>query len=210
MQENLVELNESYRLQHLFRAYRDPKSKIRRLVKSGELILLKRGLYALSDCADQPRWICKIANRLYGPSYVSFEYALRWWSLIPEHVAQITSASFEKERQKRYDTPLGSFVYRDIPKSVYPMAVMLEGSEQPRFLIASAEKALCDQLYTISGIRSFFELEALLFDDLRVDYERFQSLDKKLLTELANFYHTETLNVCANYVRKLIREDVYG
>ena len=57
MRETLVELNESYRLLHLFHAYRDPKSKIRRLVQSGDLILLKRGLYAGLDFIDQPRFL---------------------------------------------------------------------------------------------------------------------------------------------------------
>lgn len=210
MQENLVELNESYRLQHLFQAYRDPKSKIRRLVQSGDLILLKRGLYARSDCADQPRWVCKIANRLYGPSYVSFEYALRWWNLIPEHVVQLTSASFKKERRKRYDTALGTFLYRDVPTDVYPLAVIIEGSEHPRFLIASPEKALCDLLYTISGIRSYSDIEVLLFDDLRIDQEAYRTLDKTILSHLSKKYRTETLNIFSDYTATHNLDRMYG
>ena len=210
MHKGLKEINESYRLQHLFGSYKDPKSRIRRLVQTGELVPLKRGLYARPDCADQPRWLAKISNRLYGPSYISFEYALRWWALIPEHAANITSATFGKNRSKRFDTAFGSFVYRDVPRAVYPFAVVLEASEQPRFLIASAEKALCDLLYTITGIRSFSDLEVLLFDDLRIEDERFQALDKKMLFELSKLYHTETLRVLSAYTRRMIPEGVYG
>src|SRR3990167_6547201 len=51
---------------------------------------MRNGLYALridlpSDGA--------IANRLYAPSYISFEYAMSRYGLIPESVYAVTSAT---------------------------------------------------------------------------------------------------------------------
>jgi hypothetical protein len=144
----------------------------------------------------------KAANRLYGPSYVSFVYTLRWYGLIPEHVAHITSATYGKRRTKRYDTPVGSFFYQDIPAGVYPYGVMLVGKDQNRFLMASAEKALCDELCRISGIRSIRRMETLLFEDLRLDQTLFSRLDHSALMSLAGKYNTLTLGTFKNFLRR--------
>src|SRR3972149_3438905 len=50
---------------------------------------IRNGLYALRD--DQPQEEV-IANRLYAPSYISFEYALNRYDIIPEIVYAVTSA----------------------------------------------------------------------------------------------------------------------
>ena len=41
-----------------------------------------------------------LADSIYGPSYLSFEFALEYHSLIPKAVHQFTSATFEKNRKK--------------------------------------------------------------------------------------------------------------
>src|SRR3989338_11587014 len=51
-------------------------------------VKLRNGLYALRS--DTPHEL-EIANRLYGPSYVSLEYALGFYRLIPETVYTVTS-----------------------------------------------------------------------------------------------------------------------
>lgn len=208
--ETLLEINETFRLHHLFRGYANPKAKVRALVRNGTLIGLKRGLYIRADCLDNPRWRACSANRLYGPSYISFQYALRWWGLIPEYVQHITSATFRRNRSKTFETPAGTFFYRDIPPRVYPVSVILESSEQPRFFIASAEKALCDLLYTTSGVRSIRGIEELLFEDLRLDYESFDKLHAGTLYALSTLYRTETLHTLSNYVKRRFSDEVNG
>lgn len=103
---------------------------------------------------------------------MSFVYALRWYGLIPEHVAHITSATFSRGRKKRYDTPVGSFFYQDVPVRAYPLGVGFVGDRHRRFLMASPEKALCDELYRISGIRSISGIKELLFQNLRLEAVR--------------------------------------
>lgn len=199
-----VDLPDALLLQDHFSNYSNSKAKIGLLVRQGVLYRLKRGLYIKAADARNPYVLGKAANRIYGPSYVSFIYALRWHGLIPEHVVHITSATYKKGRSKRYDTPVGSFLYQDVPAGVYPHRVMFASEGEHRFLIASAEKALCDELYLTSGVRSMGRLEYLLFEDLRLDLPAFNQLDHGALMVLAVHYKAATLATLVKFVRKRI------
>jgi len=61
--------------------------ELRLLMKEGLLARLKKGYYILKT--DPPSEE-EIANALYKPSYLSFEYALAYYNLIPEMTYQIT------------------------------------------------------------------------------------------------------------------------
>ncbi len=62
----------------------------------GYIKKLRRGYYLFADTPlDEPA-LSLIANRLYAPSYVSFESALSRHGLIPEGVYAVTSASTRK------------------------------------------------------------------------------------------------------------------
>ncbi len=90
-----------------------------------------------------------LANLIYGPSYISLEYALQYWGLIPERVETVTSIT--GKRNKFFTTPLGNFSYRYLHKSKFIQGVLLvksrfsglpgEGGVETGFFIASAEKA---------------------------------------------------------------------
>lgn len=55
-----------------FRDYTDIKGKIRRELQSGKLIQVIRGLYE-TDADVSGKYL---AGRIFGPSYLSFDYAL--------------------------------------------------------------------------------------------------------------------------------------
>ncbi|MEG0167664.1 MAG: hypothetical protein RR709_07320 [Ruthenibacterium sp.] len=178
--------------------YANATSKIRRLVTSGELISVVRGLYETDR--NVPGYY--LAGSIYGPSYLSFEFALSYHSLIPEAVYLFTSATFEKKRQKQYATPYGTFTYRDVPSKAYPHGVELREENGYGIQIASPEKALCDQLYTISPVKNRAGLEELLFSDLRIDSKAFWKLNLPALTELTGYYHTQNHSLLYAYIRK--------
>ena len=202
MQNITVDLPDTLWLKSYFGGYANPKAKIARLVRQGVLYRLKKGLYIRAEAAQNVYVLGKAANRIYGPSYVSFTYALRWYGLIPEYVAHLTSATRGKGKKKRYDTPVGSFFYQDIPVDVYPHGVKLVGEDKSRFLMASAEKALCDELYRISGIRSIKRLENLLFEDLRINVALFSQLDHNALNFFAGKYKTTTFHTFIKFLRR--------
>ena len=181
--------------------YANPTAKIRRLVKSGDLVSIVRGYYETDR--NIPGYY--LAPVIYGPSYLSFEFALSYYSLIPEGVYNFTSATYEKKKNKSYETPFGTFTYRDVPSEAYPLGVILHSEDGYGFQIASAEKAICDQLYKISPLRNRSELENLLFEDLRMDQEEFFSLNMEDFYEIANCYQTQNHKLLQAYVRRRIK-----
>lgn len=129
-----------------YKNYVDVKNKIRREVQSGRLVQITRGLCETDARADGKY----LASIICGPSYLSFDYALYIYSLIPEAVYKTyTSASFQKRRMKRYDNYFGVFIYRDVPADVYPLGVLLYEENGYSYQIATPEKALCDKLYSL-------------------------------------------------------------
>ena len=193
--ESLPELVETYRLMNLFKDFAGPKIKIRQLVRDQWIIRLRPGLYIRSGAHTDQKVLGLAANRIYGPSYVSFVTALRRHGLIPEAVPHITSATYGKRRTKTYHTPVGSFFYRDIPKAVFPHGVELAGERKGvRYLVAGPQKALLDQLSTAPGIRSRSALTDLLFADLRIDGDALRQLDFSEATEWAAGYRSNAVD----------------
>lgn len=178
--------------------YKNPQSKIARLVKDGVYIPIIKGLYETNR--DTPAHF--LAASIYAPSYVSFEYALAYYSLIPETVYACTCATFEKRRTKKYETPFGLFMFRDVPSAVYPYGVDVYKEGEYAYQIASAEKAVCDQLYKISKIYSQKELEQVLFEDLRIDEGEFNKLNYADMIELSGKYGSVNLEILGAYLKR--------
>lgn len=172
-------------------------TKLSRDSKNGKLIKIKNGLYETNP--NVPPYY--LANAIYGPSYISFDYALSYYGLIPEKVQVVTSATFNKKKTKYYKTPLGNFTYRDVPSNVYPFEINLIEENGYTFQIATKEKALCDKLYTLSPINNLKELEILLFKDLRIDRDEFNKLDKEMIEKLSKMYHSTNVYFLAKYVK---------
>ena len=177
--------------------YRNPLSKINRMVSQGRYFSIIKGLYETS--AETPAHY--LAASIYGPSYISFEYALSFYSLIPETVYACTSATFQKRKLKRHETPFGLFTYRDVPNEVFPYGIDIHEENGYVFLMAAPEKAVCDELYKISPVANQKELEQLLFEDLRIDSADFAKLNISNMIELAAKYHSTNLNLLSAYLK---------
>lgn len=178
------------------RSYSDPAGKIMRMTKNGELFTLTRGLYE-TDRTTPGHYLAPI---IYGPSYLSFDYALSRYGLIPEAVYAYTSATFDKKKTKEYTNIFGRYTYRDVPKSCYPFGVNVVEENGYAYLIASPEKALCDKLYSVSPTKCIKDLEVLLFYDLRIDESEFAKLNMRDLSVLCGLYHSDNMK----YLAKLI------
>ena len=182
-----------------FQDYTDVKGKIRREVQSGRLVQVARGLYETDARVDGKY----LAGAIYGPSYLSFDYALSVHALISEAVYNThTSATFRKGKTKHYENAFGTFLYRDVPAAVYPLGVEIKMERGYSYQIASPEKAVCDKLYSLSPVYSVKALKKLLFDDLRIDESAFFALRKEDILQLAPLYRATNLKLLA----KLIEE----
>ncbi|SHL05005.1 hypothetical protein [Fibrobacter sp. UWEL] len=178
-------------LEKLSCEYKQPDIKLKQMVKKGELIKVIRGLY--EEDRSTPPYL--LAGAIYGPSYISFEYALSRYGLIPERVSTITSATYRKGKNKTYETPFGTFSYSDIPALAYPHEVTLEEENGQVFQVALPEKALCDTLYKERPVGSIKALQTLMFEDLRIDKDVFNNLDKDKLFSLAALYTKRNLQL---------------
>ena len=166
--------------------YANPAAKIARLVRNGVFIPVMKGLYETDRSV--PGYY--LAGIIYGPSYLSFEFALAWHDLIPEAVYVFTCATCGKKKKKQYETPFGVFTYRDVPVAAFPYGTRLHEEHGYGFVIASPEKAVCDLLYTRSPCANRRELRCLLFDDMRIGETAFWNMSLEKMVELAGLYRT--------------------
>jgi predicted transcriptional regulator of viral defense system len=184
-----------------FADYKSPKAKITNLIKSGEVIKVKRDLFVTGIFSKANVNI--LANIIYNPSYISFEYALNYYGLIPERVDVITSATFNKNKNRVYETGFGIFEYRYMSKSVYPYGIdRVEENGEP-FLIASKEKALCDTLSKIRSVESVKKISYLLFEDLRIDKDQIQSLNTEDIKFYSEIYTQPNIKLFYKLILKL-------
>ncbi len=182
--------------------YSNKNNKLSRDIRDGKLFKIIKGLYETNP--NTPGYL--LSGSIYGPSYISFEYALAYYGLIPERVSTITCATFNKKKKKKYETRFGVFTYRDIPDIVYPEEILLKTENDYSYQIATPEKALCDKLYTLSPLTNYKDLEKMLFSDLRIDEEEFQKLDINKIERLSNLYHSTNVSLLAKYMRRYFNE----
>ena len=165
------------------KSYRNPAMKITSMVKTGELTRVVRGLYETDP--HTPGYL--LAASIYGPSYLSFEYALAHYGA------------------KQFETPFGVFSYRDVPEKAFPYGVQPLIENGYGYRLATPEKALCDELYKLSPCANRGELEQLLFENLRIDRQAFLELNLAEMEQLAALYQTKNHKLLRSWIRKEIR-----
>ncbi len=182
----------------LLGSYQRPRDWMQRMVKNGELIRLRNGFFLITEKIQQgPDRIIpyeQVANFLYGPSYVSLEWALSFYGMIPERVYTVTSMTLG--RMKEYHTPVGDFSYYPLREASYPLGIELKESSCSigGFLMASREKALVDFVFkSCKGVNQE-ELQTELFESKRLNLEILHKLDKTALFEIAKDYRSKSVN----------------
>lgn len=164
-------------LQRIFKvSYNNSKSFINRNVQRKLLTKLKNGLYTLSDI-PVPKFL--IANKLYTPSYISFETALSYYNIIPETVYTIFSATTKASRE--FEARESCFTFHKIKKEAF-FGYVPERVNNIVILIAEPEKALLDYLY-------FITLKKKTFDD-RINIK---NISKSKLLKFAKYFKNDGL-----------------
>lgn len=112
--------------------------------KQGYLQKIKQGFYAFPRQDINEIFQYLVANKIYRPSYISLEKAMKFYGFIPEEVFQITSVSTKKTVS--FHTPVGEFGYRHIKPSLFWGYHIIEKNAS-KILLAEPEKAVLDYLY---------------------------------------------------------------
>jgi predicted transcriptional regulator of viral defense system len=194
-------------LLHGLGQYSRPRDKISDLLRKGVIVRVKKGIYIFGeDYRRRPFSREVLANLIYGPSYISLDYALHYFGLIPERVEAVTSVT--TGRSRKYATPVGLFSYRMIPLAAFRIGMdRVELDDGRSFLIATPEKALADKIRDDrgNGLQSQGRLMDYLENDLRVDPAALARLDGAQLVEIARRYRSRKLQLLGDLLKRLER-----
>lgn len=144
--------------------------------KKGLFERLKKGLYGLKGALPHEE---VIANALYRPSYISFEYALAKYGIIPEMPYVVTSATTKATCS--FSIRGREFSYRKIKKEAFAGYLPVREDDHT-FFIAEPEKALVDYFYFLS-----------LGKVPKNDRMRVKNLNKEKLIQYAQLYKRPSL-----------------
>jgi predicted transcriptional regulator of viral defense system len=182
-------------LANLFPGGEDSRyARTKRAVQKGELIRVKRGLYVINKklCQQTPNTFA-LAQRIYGPSYVSLESALSYHALIPEAVYSVTSATIK--RPNAFTTPLGNFHYLRLPKFNFFIGVTSIKDGNNAYMMASPWKALLDYIYCYK--KNYHDL-ADAAEDLRLDIDEFPNISEAELKKFDHYYQNNRVSKFIN------------
>lgn len=163
----------------------------------GYIKMIRRGYYIFSDLELNESALFLIANKIYSPSYISFEMALSYYGLIPEAVYGITSATAQKTN--RFKTGLGEFIFHQLKQELMFGYILIE-YQNHHFKIAEIEKALIDYFYINPHLKSendFFEIRFSSEEfKLRANKEKFN----KYLEVFGNKSLSQRVNKFLKYI----------
>ena len=168
----------------------DNRFNVRRLVEwqdKGYIKKIIRGHYIFANLELNENVLFEIANRIYSPSYISFEMALSFYHMIPESVYGLTSATSRKT--KVFKTKIGDFIYRTIqPRLLF--GYKLIDYIGRRFKVAEPEKALLDYFYLNTSIKSEDD-----FAEMRIDRAQYLTyVDESRLLAYINEFRQKRLS----------------
>jgi predicted transcriptional regulator of viral defense system len=168
--------------------------QISRWTKSGRILQLRRGLYAIAPPFQKVKpHPFLIANHLQHASYVSMQSALAFYGMIPE-VVNIT-VSVTSGRPERLNTPLGIFEFRHIkPDLLHGYHLTDLGNQQA--MVATPEKALLDLVYLQPGGQRLEFLQELRLQNLN-------RLNLELLRKQSELFDTPKLHMVIDVISNL-------
>ena len=155
---------------------------IKKLIKNQALIPLKKGLYISTYYLDlikakgkEEEYLEYLAGVIRSPSYLSLEYALSKYGIIPEAVFAITSITTKSTRS--YQSGLTGFYYRNLKTKLFTGFTEQNFGKQ-KIRIATPAKALFDFLY-LKKFSCLAQKKDYLLSDGRINWEVFKKNDQK-------------------------------
>lgn len=184
--------------------YKSATMKLSAMERAGEVVRLKRGLYVVDgSILGYPPSAPICSNHIYGPSYVSLQWALSFYGLIPERVHTLTAITLKRSRN--FENKLGYFTYKQVPEEYYPIGITSAVSDGMTFLIATSEKALCDTILNdlYAPNLSVVALHRYLEEDIRFDMDELGKMNVNILKACAECGRkTSTINNLITIVKK--------
>ncbi len=174
-------------------------NRVTRALSSGDLIRLRRGLYCIGESWRRGLQLnlYELAQRIYGPSYISLESALSYHGWIPEAVYTTTSVCVK--RNKTFNTPLGDFSFQKIPAYNFFIDVERVVEGKNIYLMAQPWKALGDLVYC--NKYDWVGIEPLV-ESLRIEEELLKESSVEEFDTLIKFYNSKRMTRFFQGVKK--------
>ncbi|UCH97730.1 MAG: hypothetical protein JSV88_13005 [Candidatus Aminicenantes bacterium] len=178
--------------------------QLSRWVRAGKLSQIRRGWYLI----EKP-WRVKevpltvIANSVVHPSYLSLDWALQYYEMIPEYVPNPTSVT--TDRGVRFTAQDSLFIYYHVQPSFFK-GYRQEKVNGYNINIAYPEKALVDKIYLfMPGNRFSIEwLKELRLQNLDIlDLEKFEYFSRE--TKRKKF--REAVELTCQYIKSMRGEE---
>ncbi|MCF7794946.1 hypothetical protein K9M50_01120 [Patescibacteria group bacterium] len=165
--------------------------------KKGYIRKITKGYYIFSDLEINESVLFLIANKIYSPSYISFEMAFSYYNLIPESVYGITSVSSKKTNH--FKTNLAEFIYHSFkPKLMF--GYKLIEYQGHYFKMAEVEKALLDYFYINTQLKNKND-----FIEMRFNIEELHNkINKEKLKRYLKTFNNKSLEQRINNLLKYI------
>lgn len=175
-------------------------ANIKRWIKSGILIQLKKGLYVTKEyyqaCPDKQSYYEFVSNFLKKPSYLSGEYVLQKYGILSESVFTYTSTT--QKKTKVYINKLGVFNYSNIKDKLFTGYKIISKSG---FDIkeATKAKALFDFLYF--RLLKVPQINQEIIDSFRLNLDNFYPKDFSELNSFIKLLNIKKINNLVNYLK---------
>lgn len=164
--------------------------------KKGYITKIRNGFYCFSKKQYDENFLYYTANKIYSPSYISFESALSYYGIIPEGVFVQLSASTIKTNS--FDTPFGKFSYKKIKSSLF-FGYKIINLGNLSFKIAELEKSILDILYLNDSLNSIDS-----FDALRWNKEEVKKMNFNTFENYQTLFNSKALNHRIDHLIKYI------
>lgn len=158
--------------------------KLNSWIKKGYIIQLRRGLYMLANAKDKINYM-QLASKIYRPSYISLEFALGYYGVIPEAVFTVTSVATKRTAYFEVPEIRGYFSYQKIKASAFG-GYKAYAENGVSYNLAEMEKALVD----------FFYINRDKMDGDKENFEGYR------FSEVHRYKHGKILRYAKNYENK--------
>lgn len=149
--------------------------------------------YTLKETEKSEEMLYTISNKIYQPSYISMESALRYYDIIPEWVFITTACSTKKTQTLEGDR--GTFYYYHLKPELF-WGYTIQKKRNLTFYLATIEKTVCDFFYLKK------QLTKTDFSDLRFDVDHLRKLTtkEKLLECAKKFWNQRVLHLVSDFI----------
>lgn len=181
---------------------------IKKLVREELVVPLKKGFYisplykdtAIKTPQESELYWVYLANKLREPSYVSLEYVLSKYNIIPETAFALTSITLKSPRT--YKTNQATFIYRNIKRDLFSdYQLLVFGNTGLKVMIAYPYKALFDFLY-LKPFTVKEEMRDFLLKSGRINWDALSKNYKDKFIEIINKSKSKKMQTIGSILKK--------